>query len=126
MQTKSKVLNRLARSPGVPAKMRSEVPSFIKRNVVFRIVSASLSLLPLASANAWETVSGVAGTAIGSVPFTISVSGRYFLASNLIYVLTTGAAITINADEVILDLNGTSLHGPGVSNSAIGVLVPSR
>ena len=126
MQTKSKVLNRLARSPGVPAKMRSEVPSFIKRNVVFTIVSASLSLLPLASANAWETASGVAGTAIGSVPFTISVPGRYFLASNLIYVLTTGAAITINADEVILDLNGTSLHGPGVSNSAIGVLVPSR
>ena len=37
-----------------------------------------------------------------------------------------GAAITINADEVILDLNGTSLHGPGGSNSAIGVLVPSR
>jgi Right handed beta helix region len=27
---------------------------------------------------------------------------------------------------VILDLNGTSLHGPGVSNSAIGVLVSSR
>ena len=98
----------------------------MKRKVVFTILSAWLSLLPLASTNAWETASGVAGTAIGSVPFTISVPGRYFLASNLIYVLTTGAAITINADEVILDLNGTSLHGPGGSNSAIGVLVPSR
>jgi hypothetical protein len=38
----------------------------------------------------------------------------------------TGAAITINADEVILDLNGASLHGPGGINSAIGVLVPGR
>lgn len=126
MKTKSEVLNRFARSPGMPAKRRSEVPSFMKRNIVFTILSAWLSLLPLASTNAWETASGVAGTAIGSVPFTISVPGRYFVASNLIYVLTTGAAITINADEVILDLNGTSLHGPGGSNSAIGVLVPSR
>jgi len=28
--------------------------------------------------------------------------------------------------QVTLDLNGTSLHGPGGTNSAIGVLVPSR
>jgi hypothetical protein len=126
MKTKSKVLNRFARSPGVPAKRRSEVPTFMKRNVVFTILSAWLSLLPLASTNAWETASGVAGTPIVSVPFIISVPGRYFLASNLTYGTTTGAAITINADEVILDLNGTFLHGPGGSNTAIGVLVPSR
>jgi Periplasmic copper-binding protein (NosD) len=126
MKPKSKPLNRLTRSPGLPAKRRSEVPSFIKRNIVFKILSACLNLLPLASTNAWETASGVAGTAIVSVPFIISVPGRYFLASNLTYVPTNGAAITINADEVILDLNGTSLHGPGGSNSAIGVLVPSR
>ena len=126
MKPKSKVQNRFARSPGVPVKRRSEVPSFMKRNVVFTILSAWLTLLPLASTNAWETASGVGGTAIVSVPFIISVPGRYFLTSNLTYVLTTGAAITINADEVILDLNGASLHGPGGSNTAIGVLVPSR
>src|SRR5262249_11304438 len=90
------------------------------------ILSAGLSLLPLASVNAWETASGIAGTPIGSVPFFISVPGRYFLVSSLTYGTTTGAAITINADEVILDLNGASLHGPGGTNTAIGVLVPSR
>ena len=109
MKIKSKVLNRPARSPGVLAKRSSEVPRFIKRNVVFTILSACLSLFPLGSTNAWETASGVGGTAIVSVPFIISVPGRYFLASNLSYVPTTGAAIIINADEVILDLNGTSL-----------------
>ena len=72
----------------------------------------------------WETASGAGGTAIGSVPFSTSVPGRYFLAGNLTYgtwCTSTGAAITINADEVILDLNGTSLHGPGGSNTAIGI-----
>ena len=90
------------------------------------ILGACLSLLTLATANAWETASGIAGTPIASVPFTISAPGRYFLVSNLTYGLTTGAAITIGADEVILDLNGASLHGPGGTTSAIGVLVASR
>jgi hypothetical protein len=98
----------------------------MRLNIVFTILSAWLSLLPLATTNAWETASGIAGTPIGSVPFAISAPGRYFLVTNLTYGLTTGAAITINADEVILDLNGTSLHGPSGSNSAIGVLVHSR
>lgn len=123
MQTRSKVLNRFARSPEVPAKSRSEVPGFTKRNVMFTILSAWLSLLPLASTNAWETASGIAGTPIGSVPFTISAPGRYFLVTNLTYGSVSGPAININASEVTLDLNGASLQGPGVTNSAIGVLV---
>lgn len=126
MKTKSKVLNRFAQSPGVPAKSRSEAPCFMKRNIVFTILSAWLSLLPLATTNAWETASGIGATPIASVPFTISAPGRYFVVTNLTYGLTTGQAITINANEVILDLNGASLHGPGVSNTATGVLVPGR
>ena len=123
MQTESKVLNRFAQSPGVPAKRRSEVPGFMKRNVVFAIFSTWLSLLPLASTNAWETASGATGTPIGSVPFIISAPGKYFLVANLTYGSVSGPAINISADEVILDLNGASLQGPGVSSGAIGVLV---
>jgi hypothetical protein len=110
----------------VRAKRRAEAPNFIKQNIMFTILSASLSLLPLATANAWETASGIAGNLIGSVPFLISAPGRYFLVNNLTYGSVTGPAITINADEVILDLNGTSLHGPGGSNTAIGVLASGR
>jgi len=126
MKTRSKVPKPVARSPRAPAKGRSEAPSFIKRNVMFTILGAWLSLLPLATTNAWETASGIGGNPIASLPFSVSAPGRYFLVTNLTYALTTGPAITINADEVILDLNGASLHGPGVSNSAIGVLVQGR
>jgi|SRR6516162_4547129 3-dehydroshikimate dehydratase len=126
MKIKSKVPKPIAGSPRAPAKGRSDAPSFIKRNVTFTILSVWLSLLQLATANAWETASGIGGNPIASVPFSISAPGRYFLVTNLTYALTTGAAITINADEVILDLNGTSLHGPPGSNSATGVLVSGR
>src|SRR6516225_4375074 len=103
METRSKVLNRFPRSPGVPAKRRAEAPSFIKQNIMFTILSASLSLLPLATAKAWETASGIAGNLIGAVPFLISAPGRFFLANNLTSGNVTGTAITINADEAILD-----------------------
>ena len=105
MKIKSKVPKPIAGSPRAPAKGRSDAPSFIKRNVTFTILSVWLSLLQLATANAWETASGIAGNLIGSVPFLISAPGRYFLANNLTYGNVTGPAITINADEAILDQN---------------------
>ncbi|MFC1857041.1 right-handed parallel beta-helix repeat-containing protein [Thermodesulfobacteriota bacterium] len=47
---------------------------------------------------------------ISSLPFTISSSGSYYLTGDL---NTTDKGITINADNVTIDLMGYSLIGPG-------------
>ena len=48
-----------------------------------------------------------ARTPISSAPYTISVSGSYYLTGNL--TVSTGDAITIAANNVTLDLNGFSI-----------------
>ncbi len=48
---------------------------------------------------------------ISSVPISITSSGSYCLTENLIYSETTGTAITINANDVVLDLDGWSIRG---------------
>lgn len=62
--------------------------------------------------------SGV-GTAIASLPYTISQPGFYYLRGNL---STTGSgnAITVDSDDVTLDLMGFCLAGPSAS-SGIGI-----
>jgi hypothetical protein len=50
-------------------------------------------------------------TAITSVPFTISASGSYYLTNNL--SCSFGTAISINADNVVVDLGGFTLTGTG-------------
>ena len=42
-----------------------------------------------------------------------------FLAGNLTYSSTNGNAITINADDVTLDLMGNSLSGPGAATGTV-------
>jgi hypothetical protein len=95
----------------------------MKRNIIVSIMATGLALLPLASANAFETAQGVAATPITALPFTITASGNYFLPANLAVNLATGTAITINASEVILDLNGRSLINVAPTNQANGVFV---
>jgi hypothetical protein len=51
------------------------------------------------------------------------VSGNYYLPANVTVALATGSAITINASEVTLDLNGRSLINTSPTNQANGVLV---
>jgi hypothetical protein len=51
------------------------------------------------------------GTKITSVPYTINNPGFYFLGGNLNYSSQAGNAITVNADNVTLDLMGFSLTG---------------
>ncbi len=61
--------------------------------------------------------------AIASLPFTVSVSGSYYLTANL----TLGGAgngITIDADEVTLDLNGFAVVGNPSAGSAITGVTP--
>src|SRR5438552_17484090 len=59
-------------------------------------------------------------TPIGSLPFTITISGSYYITSNL----TAAAAqngIIVQADNVTLDLNGFMLAGTGGGQKAIVV-----
>jgi parallel beta-helix repeat protein len=51
-----------------------------------------------------------AGTGITSLPYTITAPGFYYLTKNLSH---NGTAITVNADNVTIDLMGFSLSGPG-------------
>jgi len=62
-------------------------------------------------------------TVISSLPYTISAQGSYCLDRNLSTAITTGAAITINVDFVVLDLNGFKVGGGsgGFGTQASGV-----
>ena len=64
-------------------------------------------------------VGAVAGTKITSVPCTITVPGFYYLAQNLTYAPIPGNAITVQADNVTLDLMGFSLSGVGKTSDGI-------
>jgi hypothetical protein len=57
---------------------------------------------------------------ITSVPYTISQSGSYYLTKNL---TATGTAITVNADDVTVDLCGFSLTG---NNTGSGIYMTDR
>jgi hypothetical protein len=59
------------------------------------------------------------GTKITSVPYTINKAGFYFLDRNLDYSSTSGAAITVEADDVTIDLMGFALTGPGSGSRGI-------
>ena len=62
------------------------------------------------------------GTRINALPYTINKPGFYYLGKDL---TTTGNGITINVDDVTIDLMGFSLVGPG-SGSVIGIDLPAR
>ena len=50
---------------------------------------------------------------ISSLPYTISTPGSYYLTGDLTLTSTTVPGITVNADNVTIDLMGYSLIGPG-------------
>jgi hypothetical protein len=62
------------------------------------------------------------GTKITSLPMEINTPGFYYLTGNLSY---SGASngITINSDDVTIDLMGFSLSGPGSSGSSYGIIM---
>jgi len=93
----------------------------MKKHILLSVL-AGLAL-PVASALAWEVATPVAGTAITAVPFVISKSGNYYLASNLVFNSPAGAAITITASQVYLDLNGKTLSSGVDTGFNVGVFV---
>jgi hypothetical protein len=64
-------------------------------------------------------------TAITAVPFTISKAGNYCLTVDIATpsTFTSGDAITINSDNVIIDLDGHNLGNlpAGTGTTAIGI-----
>jgi hypothetical protein len=65
--------------------------------------------------------------AIAAVPFVITEPGSYCLAEDVGTTMTSGAAITIEANSVVLDLQDHRLGnlGAGSATTAVGVLVRS-
>lgn len=59
-------------------------------------------------------------------PVTISESGSYRLGSNLVVPDADTTAIDITAPNVVVDLNGFSILGPGTPGSGVGVHAPFR
>lgn len=69
-------------------------------------------------------------TAITTVPYTIAAPGVYCFTGNLSHSLqtSTNPPITINADNVVLDLNGYMLDGSGagLATAATGITAHQR
>lgn len=61
-------------------------------------------------------------TPITNLPFIITQPGAYYLAANL---TTTGFGISVEADNVSIDLNGFAFSGPGPFTTSSGILICS-
>jgi len=64
------------------------------------------------------------GTKITSLPYTISSPGFYYISKDL--TATGSNGITINANDVTLDLMGFSLIGPGGTGGYKGIYMSGR
>jgi hypothetical protein len=91
-------------------------------------LAASLCLAtasaPAFAAQAYDNCTGT----ISSLPTTISTQGTWCLKGDLATAVASGAAITINANNVAIDCNGFKLGGllAGPSTQAIGIFSDER
>ena len=61
-------------------------------------------------------------TVINSIPYTITAPGNYVLGASLTFSPLTGNAITVNAHNVTIDLNGHYLYNPAFgTNTAFAI-----
>jgi hypothetical protein len=81
------------------------------------ITKISLTLLFAATA-----ITGSAQTTITSIPFTITKSDTYILDKNFA-TSSTGAAITVAASDVVIDLGGHTLKQKATTAAGEGILV---
>jgi len=98
----------------------------MKRNAVLSLIAAGLALLPVTNTKAWDVSTSVPATAITGVPYVITAPGNYYLANNVSFSAPSGAAITILASEVYLDLNGKTINSTAGSSLNIGVFVVNQ
>jgi hypothetical protein len=88
----------------------------MKNKLCVSVAAFALYVVGMVSAQAFETAQGVTATPITSLPFTINKPGNYYLPNDLKFS-GAGAAITVNADEVVVDLNQRSLIAEGAARS---------
>ena len=88
----------------------------------------SLLLLPIALLALFLVADGARAqecTTIDSLPYTITEPGAYCLAGDQYVSLSSGAAITIQADNVVLDLGAYVIDNLSVASStAVAVSMP--
>src|SRR5438876_3313560 len=91
-------------------------------NVKYRHAVLAASLLTAAGlAGADETT--FCNAYITTLPYTITMQGHYCFDRNLSTAMTSGNAITINSDFVVVDLNNFKLGGgaAGLGTTTIGI-----
>jgi len=89
--------------------------------LTFVCITLSVWLLFVSNSSAGNEIIGVVEISQKDVPFVITQPGSYFLISNLIVSSPDVSAITNNADNVTINLNGFTISGPGKGISGIGI-----
>jgi parallel beta-helix repeat protein len=89
------------------------------------LVAALIGVLGFTAPARAETINC---TAIASLPYVISAQGVYCFTGHLNTSITVGNAITVNANNVIIDLNGYKLGGlsAGLGTTAVGIYATQR
>ena len=102
--------------PGYPA--RPFPPVLSMRRLLAALLLSSCTL-PAVAAESYDACVGF----IDTLPVTISTQGNWCLRKDLATAVVTGAAITINANNVTIDCNGFKIGGlaAGASSTAIGI-----
>jgi hypothetical protein len=97
-----------------------------RSHVVAVAVACAVSGATLGSAD--DTNPSYCNAFITSLPYTITQQGHYCFNRNLSTAIAGGAAITVNANFVVLDLNNFKLGGgsAGLGTEAAGVLAVDR
>ena len=82
-------------------------------------------LLVLAALLVWASPPARADTqactVLDTLPATITVPGRYCLEQNFVQAFEFGDAITINADDVVLDCNDHQIRATSSASNATGI-----
>jgi hypothetical protein len=119
----------MQKSIGILSKHLKEAGAMRKRCLLL-----VLAVLLLGGQSAWGdgdfyviTGGGApVGTKITSLPYTIDSPGFYFLAGDLTLPIGPSAGITVNVDNVTIDLMGFSLKGFGPASGAPGISISGR
>src|SRR5688572_4364921 len=89
------------------------------RSSLLAAIAATVLLAPGAARAAadYDTCTGF----IDSLPAVISTPGTWCLRRNLATTITSGAAIEVTTDDVMIDCNGFRIVGTSPTSSASGI-----